>query len=134
MRIVAPGDPFRSVLFYRMAKFGRGRMPHLGSEFPHQQGLNVIAQWIASLSNPPRAWDVQRITFANADKPFGSSFREAWPYARSFGFYNANEDKVLATATKLPPGPVRDLFDGYLPVAPGRHSSARTRGPRRFSR
>src|SRR5205085_4144757 len=31
-RIIAPGDPARSVLYYRMAKFGRGRMPHLGSE------------------------------------------------------------------------------------------------------
>ncbi|HEV3384509.1 MAG TPA: PQQ-dependent sugar dehydrogenase, partial [Gemmata sp.] len=30
-RIIAPGDPGRSVLLYRMAKFGRGRMPHLGS-------------------------------------------------------------------------------------------------------
>src|SRR5262249_2036582 len=30
--ILSPGDPYRSVLFYRMAKLGRGRMPHLGSE------------------------------------------------------------------------------------------------------
>ena len=35
-RLVAPGDPHRSVLLYRMAKFGRGRMPHIGSEVPHR--------------------------------------------------------------------------------------------------
>ena len=64
-RIVAPGDPYRSVLFYRMAKFGRGRMPHLGSEFPHAQGLDVVGQWIASLSDPPNPW-------AARAAPFGS--------------------------------------------------------------
>ena len=31
-RILAPGDPARSVLLYRMEKLGRGRMPHIGSE------------------------------------------------------------------------------------------------------
>ena len=57
-RIVAPGDPYRSVLFYRMAKFGRGRMPHLGSEFPHGPGLDVIGKWIASLADKPKEWTV----------------------------------------------------------------------------
>ncbi|HZY84688.1 MAG TPA: PQQ-dependent sugar dehydrogenase, partial [Gemmataceae bacterium] len=30
-QILTPGDPYRSVLYYRMAKLGRGRMPHIGS-------------------------------------------------------------------------------------------------------
>ncbi len=30
-RIIAPGDPTRSVLYYRVAKMGGGRMPRLGS-------------------------------------------------------------------------------------------------------
>src|SRR5581483_1830371 len=38
-RIVAAGDPYRSVLYYRMAKLGRGRMPHIGSEIVDEQGL-----------------------------------------------------------------------------------------------
>ncbi|MCI0704781.1 MAG: PQQ-dependent sugar dehydrogenase, partial [Planctomycetia bacterium] len=48
-RLIAPGDPRRSVLLYRMAKFGRGRMPHLGSEVPHPEGLEVVYEWIRSL-------------------------------------------------------------------------------------
>src|SRR5262249_38735629 len=40
-RLVAPGDPTHSVLLYRMAKFGRGRMPHLGSELPDFHGMLV---------------------------------------------------------------------------------------------
>ena len=53
-RIVAPGDPHRSVLFYRMAKFGRGRMPHLGSEWPDEEGLDLMDGWICSLGNPSK--------------------------------------------------------------------------------
>ena len=30
--VITPGDPFRSVLYYRAACSGRGRMPHIGSE------------------------------------------------------------------------------------------------------
>jgi putative heme-binding domain-containing protein len=47
--ILAPGDPYRSVLYYRMAKLGRGRMPHLGSEIVDEQGLRLIHDWIRTL-------------------------------------------------------------------------------------
>ncbi len=32
-KVISPGKPMESVLLFRMAKNGRGRMPHLGSEF-----------------------------------------------------------------------------------------------------
>jgi uncharacterized repeat protein (TIGR03806 family) len=47
--ILAPGDPQRSVLFYRMAKIGRGRMPHIGSELVDDKGLRLIQDWIQNL-------------------------------------------------------------------------------------
>jgi hypothetical protein len=34
--IIKPGDPGASTLFFRMAKFGRDRMPHIGSERPDE--------------------------------------------------------------------------------------------------
>ncbi len=121
-RIVAPGDPYRSVLFYRMAKFGRGRMPHLGSEFPHAQGMDVIGQWIASLSNPPLEWKLPRKLSRVAGERL-KSFPGAWPYARQFANNGWTESKsapqLLAEAARLSPGPMRELFDGYLPVPPG---------------
>jgi putative heme-binding domain-containing protein len=49
-RIVAPGDPYRSVLLYRMAISGRGHMPYLGGKLVDDRGLLVIRDWIASLS------------------------------------------------------------------------------------
>lgn len=48
-KIVVPGDPFASVLFYRLSKWGRGRMPHVGSLVHDEQGLQLIRDWIQQL-------------------------------------------------------------------------------------
>jgi putative heme-binding domain-containing protein len=48
-QIVAPADPYRSVLYYRMAKVGTGRMPHIGSEIVDERGLRLIHDWIRQL-------------------------------------------------------------------------------------
>jgi putative heme-binding domain-containing protein len=54
-RIIAPGDPYRSVLYYRMSKLGRGRMPHIGSEIVDERGIRLIHDWIQHL--PPHQED-----------------------------------------------------------------------------
>jgi putative heme-binding domain-containing protein len=48
-RVAAPGDPYRSVLYYRMATLGPGRMPRLGSSAVDVRGLRLIRDWIARL-------------------------------------------------------------------------------------
>ena len=48
-RIIKPGDPGASTLYFRMAKFGRDRMPHIGSERPDEPALKLIEQWIAGM-------------------------------------------------------------------------------------
>lgn len=50
--IIAPGDPFRSVLFYRVSKVGGGRMPHIGSDLPDPAGVGLLHDWIRQI--PPR--------------------------------------------------------------------------------
>jgi putative heme-binding domain-containing protein len=50
--IISPGDPYRSVLFYRLSKLGRGRMPHIGSEIIDEDGTRLIHDWIRQI--PPR--------------------------------------------------------------------------------
>jgi putative heme-binding domain-containing protein len=47
--IVKPGDPYHSVLYYRMAKTGTGRMPRLASEWVDEQGLALIREWIRQM-------------------------------------------------------------------------------------
>jgi len=48
-QVIAPGDPFRSVLLYRMAKLGGGRMPHLGSTEIDRAGVALIHDWLRQL-------------------------------------------------------------------------------------
>ncbi len=48
-RIIAAGDPYRSTLFYRMAKTGAGRMPHIGSEAVDWKAVAAIERWIREL-------------------------------------------------------------------------------------
>ncbi|HEX3314021.1 MAG TPA: PQQ-dependent sugar dehydrogenase [Gemmataceae bacterium] len=55
-KIIAPGDPYRSTLYYRMAKMGRGRMPHIGSEIIDEPGVRLMHDWIRSLPADAEAW------------------------------------------------------------------------------
>ena len=50
-RILAPGEPNRSLILERMQLKGLGRMPHIASKVVDQEAVNLIRQWIASLSN-----------------------------------------------------------------------------------
>jgi len=62
-KVIAAGDPYRSVLFYRMSKLGYARMPYIGSQVVDSTGLTLIDEWIRSLpketmeptSAPPRS-------------------------------------------------------------------------------
>lgn len=112
-RIVKPGDPYGSTLYFRMAKFGRDRMPHIGSERPDEAGLALIGRWIAEMrGEAPGAGGA-------AGSPLASP-GPALPLARKLarGELDADErDALMAEATGLPIGPVRDLFEGYLPSA-----------------
>ena len=52
-KIIVPGDPFRSVLMYRMSKLGYARMPYIGSQVVDSHGVSLIARWIQSLPVEP---------------------------------------------------------------------------------
>ena len=51
-RIIAPGDPLRSLLYLRVSKLGRGRMPHIGSEVVDRAGADLVRDWISDLPAP----------------------------------------------------------------------------------
>ena len=126
-RIVAPGDPSRSVLLYRMAKFGHGRMPHLGSDWPDMQALQTMSSWISELGKMEPA--VRPLDLTNLDKTFRNA-QTALPFVIDVRWRLEKSDRktVLAAASKLQPGPVRDLFEGYLPPDPkGRKLGANPR-------
>lgn len=127
-RIVAPGDPERSTMYFRMAKFGRDRMPHVGAELPDEAGLRLIESWIASLTpgmaNSSQGSEAAATSRAplNSAPPTTESLandpRNAMRWARRLGreeLTAADRSKVLEAAFQLEPGAIRDLFEGYLP-------------------
>jgi putative heme-binding domain-containing protein len=48
-RIIAPGDPERSVLYYRISKLGGGRMPRVGSNQVDERATRLIHDWITRM-------------------------------------------------------------------------------------
>jgi putative heme-binding domain-containing protein len=65
-RVIAPGDPARSVLLYRLASEGRAHMPYLGSKIVDERGLLLVRDWIAGLSRDND--EVAPVTVAQRDR------------------------------------------------------------------
>lgn len=66
-RIIAPGDPYRSVVLYRMGKLGNGRMPYVGSQVVDPRGFRLLHDWIASLDVDVKVKTPPRINVAGLD-------------------------------------------------------------------
>ena len=52
-KLVAPGNPGRSLLIHRPAVRGTGQMPPLGTLKPDPDGVALLARWISSLNAAP---------------------------------------------------------------------------------
>jgi putative heme-binding domain-containing protein len=130
--LVCPGDPYRSVVFYRMSKLGRGRMPHIGAEIPDERGLRLIHDWIGRLTkqgNPPTVRKeedalVERLFSAKGtatDEAIGrllSSTSGALHLTQALadGRVPSNVRGPILTAALARPEPhIRDLFERFVP-------------------
>jgi putative heme-binding domain-containing protein len=113
-RIVAPEDPHRSVIYYRMVKFGSGRMPHLGSEFVDPEGTELLFNWLngsSKLSRPASDLTADQIEADLRSFPTADSLARL---VRTGQAPAGTRSRILQTAASLPPGTIRDLFEGYL--------------------
>jgi putative heme-binding domain-containing protein len=52
-RVICPGDPYRSTLFYRLATSGTGHMPKVWTRDNDVDGLMLVHDWIRSLAPNP---------------------------------------------------------------------------------
>jgi putative heme-binding domain-containing protein len=111
-RLIAPGEPARSVLYLRMAKFGRGRMPHRGSEFVDEQALAWMEAWINGLGETPPKPDVL---------PLAAALSTARKLGRG-ELAPSDRDIVLAAAMTNSSSIMQDLLAGYQPPERQRHT------------
>jgi uncharacterized repeat protein (TIGR03806 family) len=133
-RLIAPGEPDRSILFYRISKTGSGRMPRLGSEHVDPLGSKLIGDWIASM---PRAGGSKPLTLAQEKALELLTDPSSTPASRSEAFavilastraslalLRAIESKetpeplksTIARASAKSSPEVRDLFERFLPA------------------
>ncbi len=106
-RLVVPGDPYRSVLYYRIATSGAGHMPMLGSRTVDPAGVRVVHDWIRSL-------DPGKVV-AEARHPPRSVAEALAVYHRVTGLESRSpERRVLIESCLASEVPyVRNLFDTY---------------------
>jgi putative heme-binding domain-containing protein len=119
-RIIAPGEPARSVLFYRMAKLGPGRMPRIGSREIDARGLRLIAEWIAHLPGAPGpvATPTDPPEDPEAIRRMTASTREALELVRLIdrGAVPTTTRRAIVAQTRNDPRPeIRDLFERFVP-------------------
>jgi putative heme-binding domain-containing protein len=122
-RVVAPGAPERSTLFYRIAQSGPGRMPQLGATFTDPRALRVLWDWIAE-SGPAPGGTGRGGTGA---PPVGSGSSETLSVATPGDALRAldaigrervpvaERERLIAAGLASPVPAVRALFDRFLP-------------------
>ncbi len=133
-KIVASGDPAGSVLHYRMAKIGSGRMPRVGSDEVDEQALAMIRQWITQLPRPHAAAngadepDVECLAALSGESPEARAAAIGQLTASTRGalvllqlvelgeLSPESRQDVIALATEHPLAEVRDLFERFLPA------------------
>ncbi|MAV37094.1 MAG: hypothetical protein CMJ59_16745 [Planctomycetaceae bacterium] len=128
-RIIAPGDPLGSVLFYRISKLGGGRMPRLGSGHVDRAAADMIHDWIAGLApHPAPRGAPSEVLVEQLAAPSGTARTEAitaltattrgalallrWLDHHPEPSLRA---QVLTATREHPATEVRDLFERFLP-------------------
>jgi len=132
-RLVASHDPLGSVLLYRIAKTGGGRMPRIGSELVDEEAVAMIADWIAQM--PPGeghhghgAPNAALATLKEGDaeqrraviQELTSTTRGAFALAQAVEageITGSTRDEVLAVAAEHAQPEVRDLFERFVPAS-----------------
>ncbi len=130
-RVIAPGDPYRSALLYRISTDGLGHMPHLGSRLADETGLHLIRDWIRSLPANPHdtngvaaqkllAADIAKLTQADGVARHELLVRLLGDMSGCLALIGEINDPALrngiaTTAAGHTNALVRDLFQAWLP-------------------
>jgi uncharacterized repeat protein (TIGR03806 family) len=140
-KIIAPGDPSGSVLYYRMSKLGGGRMPRVGSDQVDEGGTRLIRDWIARMpatktnprTEPTAHLSVEeRAAFDLLQRRVPPTILARGPAIRCLasstrgallllglidrdGAPATVRDEVVTVARTSPQAEIRDLFERFVP-------------------
>ncbi len=137
--VITPGDPYRSVLYYRVSKLGGGRMPRLGSTEIDHAGVALIHDWLSQLpveqtdpetkdaadgSSP--ATDIGRLAASKADPDTSAVINRllsttvgALHLLHAIDHHELSDSvrmAAISAATAHESLTVRDLYERFLPA------------------
>lgn len=99
-KVIAPGDPWRSILMYRISKLGYARMPYIGSQVVDSRGINLIAEWIESLSEARSSESSPPITSGSREETALRQLLALSAKAAPSDDSDQNAVKILLTSTE----------------------------------
>jgi putative heme-binding domain-containing protein len=127
-KVIAPGEPFSSVLLFRASATGRSRMPYLVSELVDDEGIALLREWIRSLepkSSGASLDEVKHELTASAPQSLATKYTAntsaALLLAHALSDSSVSTKEQVATAAAQSSNPlIVELFERFLP------START--------
>lgn len=117
-KLIVPGEPYRSILLYRMSKLGYARMPYIGSRVVDGAGVALIADWIRSLpgeSGTAATSEASNAPIAERVKTTGDALALVNQMHR--GALNEADFAAAVQAGSAASSDVRGLFDTFIPEA-----------------
>jgi putative heme-binding domain-containing protein len=136
-KVIAPGDPWRSVLLHRLATTGSGHMPVIGAHEVDEHGLMNLMLWITTLplgdeenTDPDGLEKIEAIshaTLSSGEQPEESNsswgkvlkFPESALFTALVGVRTLEPEKqrpgFLSLAKQSPNAHIRALFERFLP-------------------
>ena len=116
-RVIAPGEPWRSVLLWRISTEGWGHMPLIGSRLVDLRGVQLIREWLEALK-PMRPGSRQSAMVETSDSwktSLGDSSRALAAACEAAAGARELREEVAVAAGQSTNAFVRDLFQRFLP-------------------
>jgi uncharacterized repeat protein (TIGR03806 family) len=116
-QVIAPGSPSQSVLFYRLAKLGSGRMPQFGAHTIDSRGLQLMHDWIVSLGEPSTPALPTRVELSELDSRLSttSGALQIAAVLNHGTLADSARHTIVARGMKHADPLVRDLFERFIP-------------------
>jgi putative heme-binding domain-containing protein len=126
-KVIAPGEPFSSVVLFRNSATGRSRMPYIGSEMVDETSIAVLREWIESLGgkSPQHAIEKlrQEVLTADPDQIAAKNFTStsaALTLAHALSDTSVplqTKERIARAAARSSNPLIPELFERFLPAS-----------------
>ncbi|MEM7015034.1 MAG: hypothetical protein AAF585_26545 [Verrucomicrobiota bacterium] len=107
-KLIKPGDPYGSALYYRCATSGVGHMPMIGAKTIDEKGVRLIRDWITSLG--PK---VKRKPVRSPNSPTNALILHSWMLDENVS--DEERARILKEAAESDDPAITGLFERFQP-------------------